>query len=106
MKVALIRSHISAFSVRDLTIIILVAGVLLALGSAVASSRAKLRRISCNCHLKQIGLAFRMWSNDHGEKFPFAVSTNKGGSLEFIGPGEVFRHYLLVSNELNSPRVL
>ena len=97
----------SAFAVRELLVILLIVAILLALTwAALSSDRARSRRISCNCHLKQIGLSFRMWSNDHGEKFPFAVSTNKGGSLEFIGPGEVFRYYLLVSNELNSPRVL
>ena len=47
-----------------------------------------------------------MWSNDHGEKFPFAMSIDKAGSLEFIETGEVFRHFQAVSNELNSPKVL
>ena len=35
-----------------------------------------------------------------------AVSTNSGGSLEFVGNGEVYRHFLVISNEVNSSRVL
>ena len=34
-----------------------------------------------------------------------AVSTNQGGSLEFIGIG-AFHHFLTISNELNSSKVL
>ena len=62
--------------------------------------------IHCVNNLKQVGMAFRMWSNDNGEKFPFLVSTNSGGSMEYAGTGEVFHHYLAISNEVNSPKVL
>jgi len=62
-------------------------------------------RIRCMSNLKQIGLAFRMWSNDHEERFPMTFSTNKAGSMEFVSSGEVFRHFQVLSNELNSPKV-
>lgn len=35
-----------------------------------------------------------------------AVSTNDGGSLEYVGTGRVFLHFQVVSNEIQSPRVL
>jgi len=47
-----------------------------------------------------------MWSNDHDEKFPWQVSTNQGGTMEYANSTEVFRHYLAMSNELTSPKVL
>jgi hypothetical protein len=56
--------------------------------------------------LKAVGLAFRMWSNDHGEKFPWAVSITNGGTMEFAAAPEAFRHYLAISNELVSPKIL
>src|ERR1051325_2523528 len=72
-----------------------------------AVGRAKVRssRISCVCHLKQVGLAYRIWSNDHGDQFPFA-STNADSSLAFANSPQVFRHYALMSNELNTPKIL
>jgi hypothetical protein len=59
-------------------------------------------------NLKQIGLAFRMWSNDHNEKFPWAlpVAETNGGTMEFNLTGEVWRHFQIFSNELTTPKVL
>lgn len=34
-------------------------------------------------NLKQIGLAFKIWEIDHGNQYPFNVSTNSGGTMEF-----------------------
>ena len=35
-----------------------------------------------------------------------SVSTNKEGSMEYTNTGQVFLHYLVMSNELNTPKVL
>jgi hypothetical protein len=42
--------------------------------------------ITCMNNLKQIGLAFRIWEGDHGDQYPFNVSTNAGGALELCSP--------------------
>jgi hypothetical protein len=42
------------------------------------------QKISCVNNLKQIGLAFRIWAGDHGDKYPFQISTNAGGTLELV----------------------
>jgi prepilin-type processing-associated H-X9-DG protein len=70
--------------------------------------KAKASRINCVSNLKQIGLAFRMWSNDHGEKFPMQSSMfgTNGGTMEFNLTGAVWRHFQMLSNELNTPKVL
>ncbi len=47
----------------------IMAGMLL---PALSDARTKAREISCASNLKQIGLALRMYSMDHGEKFPVA----------------------------------
>ena len=92
--------------VEVLVSIVVVALLAILLIPAFTKARHRSGRVNCVSNLKQIGLAFRMWSNDHGEKFPWSVSTTNGGTLEFAAKPEVFRHYLAVSNELTSPKVL
>jgi hypothetical protein len=72
---------------------------------AKSSCKGRSPRIQCVSNLKQIGIAFRMWSNDHQEQFPMAVPVSLGGSLG-VADSNVFQHFLTVSNELNSPKIL
>ena len=48
-----------------------------------------------------------MWSNDHGEKFPWDVAAGgaDGGTKEFAGSGEAWRHFQAISNEVTTPKV-
>ena len=62
--------------------------------------------ISCTMNLKQVGLAYRLFSNDHDDKFPFAVPQSSGGTLEFTNSPNVFLHFQAMSNELVTPKVL
>src|SRR4051794_38777944 len=57
-------------------------------------------RINCVSNLKQVGLAMRMFSNEHNDKFPWAVPMASGGSLEYSNSMEVFRHFMALSNVL------
>jgi len=61
---------------------------------------------SCANNLKQIGLSFQLFAQDNSGKFPTEVSTNAGGSLEFVETSNVFRHFQALSNELSTPGVL
>jgi hypothetical protein len=40
-------------------------------------------RQQCSSNLYQIGQAFRLWAIEHGGRYPFEVSTNDGGTLEY-----------------------
>lgn len=63
-------------------------------------------RIDCVNNIKAVGMGARVFANDHEEKFPWQVSTNRGGSMEFVNTRDVFRHFLAMSNDLATPRVL
>jgi len=98
-------------SERGLTLIdvlIVVATIAIAAGLLLprSSSGARGPRISCVNNLKQVGLAYRMWANDHGDQFPWAAPGTNGGTLELATSGNVVAHFLTASNEMNTPRIL
>jgi len=68
--------------------------------------KARALRIQCVNNQKQVGLATRVWAGDHGDKYPASISATNGGSLEFVGGTDEWRYFLVMSNELSTPRVL
>ena len=64
------------------------------------------RRNQCVANLKWLGVAFRLWPSGSSDIFPFARSTNDGGTLEFAGSTNVFLHFRAISNELSTPKIL
>ena len=88
-------------------VVLIVIGLLTALLlPAIAKAKARAQRISCVCSLKQIGLSYRHWALDHTNAYPMAISTNFGGTLEHVATGEVWPHFQVMSNELNTPVIL
>lgn len=59
-------------------------------------------RIKCANNLKQIGLAYRVFANDHDDKFPFLVTN----SLAFGNVSQAWLHFQAMSNEMGSARIL
>jgi hypothetical protein len=72
----------------SLAFIPILAGLML---PALAKAKDKAQRINCMSNMKQIGLAARMWSNDHGEKFPpdfISMSNELSTPKIFVCPGD------------------
>jgi len=93
----------------EVIIVVAVLGILACLCLSLQSPRGpkeRARRINCLSGLKSIGLAFRMWSNDHGDKFPWQVSVETNGTMELVETPQVFRHFAAISNEVVSPKIL
>jgi prepilin-type processing-associated H-X9-DG protein len=67
-------------------------------------------RIACVNNLKQIGLSYQIWKGDNGN-YPMDVSVTNGGTMEIFSKGSpfqnfVFLNFLIMSNELSTPKIL
>jgi len=97
----------NAFTLLELFILIAVMAILTAIFlSTLALRPAHVWHPACANNLKQIGLAFKTWALDNGDRLPMGVSTNEGGSMELCAGPNAFAHFAVMSNELSTPAVL
>lgn len=79
---------------------------------ALAQAQKKAQRTWCMNNLKQVGRAFQSWADAHAGQYPFNVPAREGGTLEFCkrsadgSDANAWRHLLVLSNELHTPKVL
>ena len=64
------------------------------------------RLSNCLQNLKQTGLAYRIWADDHQGQFPMEVSVAGGGTRELVATGNINSTFQVMSNELLDPRIL
>ncbi len=99
------------FSLVELLVTTAIIGILASLVLAsVAKAKPKAKQALCLSNLRQAGMAFQMFANDHNNRLPTEVSTNFGGALEYCPPdlavADVHQVFASLSNELSHPTVL
>lgn len=107
------RRNDVAFTLLELMIVTAVVAMLfLALVPRHTGSRIKAKQINCVCNLKQVGLSFRLWGGDHGEKYPMLTAATNGGPFQQVaisegaGAAYMYQVFQVMSNELGSPKIM
>jgi prepilin-type processing-associated H-X9-DG protein len=105
--VKLSQHIIRAFNLIELVVVVATVGIFLVIllyyYPRVTSSAI---HVACLNDLKQIGLYYRTWASDHSGRFPMQVSVTNGGTLELIQSPSVFPHFQIMSNEIQTAKVL
>jgi prepilin-type N-terminal cleavage/methylation domain-containing protein/prepilin-type processing-associated H-X9-DG protein len=110
MRIRPKRTTDTAFTLIELLVVIaiiaILAGMLL---PALAKAKEKAQKIRGINNLKQVGLGFRIFAEDHQGRFPQHVSTNEGGSAEFNLASKtayVWKHFQALKGELTTPQIV
>jgi prepilin-type N-terminal cleavage/methylation domain-containing protein len=93
----------AGFTLIELLVVIAIIAILASLLlPSLATAKARGQRTACLSNLRQVGLGYRMWSDDNSDKYPWRVPQNSGGTQS--APA-AWQHYLMISNEVVTPKI-
>src|SRR6266853_5378131 len=98
-----------AFTRLELSVVLATLGLLAAIALPVlAGSRTHSEQAMCFSNLRQIGHAFHLWANDHGDRNPWLTPYLEGGTFNTPSglKNNAFYQMGWVSNELQTPKIL
>lgn len=83
------KSIHSGFTLLELLVVITIISILASLLlPALARAREQARKISCASNLRQMGLVFMMYANEHNDMFPPGAPNSRWGQDDLNIPGE------------------
>jgi prepilin-type N-terminal cleavage/methylation domain-containing protein/prepilin-type processing-associated H-X9-DG protein len=101
------KRQTNGFTLIDLLMVMAVLSILVVvLSPSLAKNRPIATRIACTSNLKQVGLAFRIWAGDHQDTNPMQISVTNRGAMEAALSGNIVAVFQVMSNELNTPKIL
>ena len=107
MKPRLANQKTAALTLVEVLVVIAVLAILLTmLLHALALHHSTRKAIVCADNLKQVGLSFRIWSGDNNDKYPMQVSVANGGTLGLASGRNAWINFMVMSNELSTPKIL
>jgi competence protein ComGC len=71
----------------------------------LANNSFRSNQVGCLNNLRQIGIGFQAWGDDHGDRRPWFVPMTEGGSMAHPLRNNAFLHYAFLSNYI-SPALL
>jgi prepilin-type N-terminal cleavage/methylation domain-containing protein/prepilin-type processing-associated H-X9-DG protein len=108
MKTNKDHERVRGFTLPELVVVVSVVAILFFLfaPALITTGSRKSSRIRCVNNLKNIGLSFRIFATTHNDKFPMAIPTGANGARKQLENDSVLQHFLSLSNELSTPKIL
>src|SRR5580658_2386226 len=98
------RHKSEAFTRIELMVVVAIVFVLVSMLVPSPRVHSKVQRISCVNNLKQIGVSYYVWANDHNGHFPASESVTNGGWREFLTNADqgflCWTNYAIMADEM------
>lgn len=100
------NGKVSGLTLIELLVVIAVIAVLAAMLLPAGSHKQRPTRTICMNNLKQIDLGLMMYASDYGNQYPMQLSSQNGGTLEFIYTDHIFLHFEKLNKYLPNGQLL
>jgi hypothetical protein len=107
MKPRISTQKSRALTLPELLVVVAMLIILVYVFLSVFAQNGNIRNNNyCVSNLKQVSLSFRIWAGDHDNKYPMAVPAINGGAMESVATGDLVNCFIVMSNELSTPKIL